>query len=283
MSENTNNTAIVTENHALPVIPTNTGDVSLGTDLWSNLQTFELALRMANALAKSTIVPKEYQSNPSNCLIALEMASRMNTSPMQVMQNLFVINGRPSWSAQYIIGVINASRKYMHELKFEVSGKGESLACYVWTTDLQGEKIVGPTISMQMAHDEGWVAKNGSKWKTMPEIMIRYRAASFFGRLYCSDMIMGIYEKEEVIELTADEYSVGSAQEVADNAIAMNANTEVIDANEVTPDDNAAAVPDASDEGTGDDPEQSTQEQPPVPDPDGQMSMPGTQPPARPF
>jgi len=254
MSENTNNTTEVIENHTLPALPTSTGEVSLGRDLWANMQTFELALRMANALAKSTIVPKEYHNNPSNCLIALEMASRMNTSPMQVMQNLFVINGRPSWSAQYIIGVINASRKYKHELKFELTGKGEDLACYVWTTDYLGEKIIGPLISMKMAHDEGWVAKNGSKWKTMPEIMIRYRAASFFGRMYCSDMIMGIYEREEVIELTSDEYEVVSAQEVADNAIALNANTEVIDADEVTAEsspDTAQAPPPPIENGDG--------------------------------
>ena len=208
-------------------------NIQLGGDFWANLQSFELAFKMANALAKSTIIPKEYQNNPSNTLIALEMSARMNTSPMQVMQNLFVINGRPAWSSQYIIAVINSSRKYKHELKFALYGKGNEMSCYAWTTDLYGERIEGPVITMKMAQDEGWISKNGSKWKTMPEVMIRYRAAAFFGRLYCSDMIMGIYDRDEVIEIGEDEYSFVSAQDQAEAVIAKNANTEMIDAGEV--------------------------------------------------
>ena len=54
---------------------------------------------------------------------------------------------------------------------------------------------------MNMANDEGWTSKNGSKWKTMPDVMIQYRAASFFGRMNCPDMIMGIYSQEEVLDM----------------------------------------------------------------------------------
>ena len=55
---------------------------------------------------------------------------------------------------------------------------------------------------MTMANAEGWVNKNGSKWKTMPEVMIQYRAASFFGRMNCPDMIMGIYSQEEALDMS---------------------------------------------------------------------------------
>jgi hypothetical protein len=229
-----------TENTALMVAPQNKiaempDNMQLGGDFWTSAAAFNTALRMAQALAASTIIPKEFQNNVSNTLIALEMSARMKTSPMQVMQNLFVVNGRPAWSSQYIIAVINASRKYRHELKFELSGKGDNLACYAWVTDMNGERIEGPTITMQMAKDEGWVSRNGSKWKTMPEVMIRYRAAAFFGRLYCSDMIMGIYDREEIIELSEDDYYV-SAQDRAEATIAQNANATVVDAEAVTGD-----------------------------------------------
>jgi len=175
--------------------------------------------------------------------------------------------------------VINASRKYKHELKFELSGKGDNMECYAWTTDQAGEKIIGPTITMQMARDEGWVQKNGSKWKTMPEVMIRYRAASFFGRLYCSDMIMGIYEREEVIELTADEWY--DASTAAEATIAQNANMEVIDADEVTPNNDTEAAPPTQvvDGSTGEligGPGALTAEQPQPADQNGQMTMTGT-------
>lgn len=52
-----------------------------------------------------------------------------------------------------------------------------------------------------MAKKEGWVSKTGSKWLTMPELMIRYRAAAFWGRLYASDMLLGMYSQEEVVDI----------------------------------------------------------------------------------
>lgn len=185
------------ENNVIQNLPANT-DMSMG--VFASSTSFELAQRMATALAKSTIVPKEYQNNISNALIAVEMAARLHTSPMMVMQNLYVVNGRPAWSSQYIIAMINSSGKYRTELQFEMEGKGDGLSCYAWAEDRSGHKVVGPKITMAMAKAEGWANRNGSKWQTMPEVMIRYRAASFFGRMYCPDMIMGIYSRDEVVE-----------------------------------------------------------------------------------
>ena len=184
-------------------------DVQLtnGNIFTSNL-AFNLAIRMATAFSKSTIVPKDYQGNEANCLIAIEQACRLKISPLMVMQNLYIVNGRPAWSSQFIISMINSSGKYKTEIQFELTGEGDSLACYAYTLDKNSRKVVGPTITMAIAQAEGWLNRNGSKWKTMPEVMIRYRAASFFGRLNCPDLIMGIYSAEEVIELPDDQYSV---------------------------------------------------------------------------
>ena len=204
-------------------------DVQL-ENIFSSQKTFILAQRMAAALASSTIVPKDYQDNIGNCIIALEMANRLNTSPLMVMQNLYIVNGRPAWSSQYIVAMINSSRKYKTELQYEVTGKGDSLACYAYVEDKDGHVVKGPTITMQMAKDEGWYGKNGSKWKTMPEVMIRYRAAAFFGRLNCPDMIMGIYSDDEVIDLPPAQYSVVEhVVEEAEREIAENANAVDID------------------------------------------------------
>lgn len=165
--------------------------------------SFNTALRMAQCLASSTVVPKEYHGNVGNCMIAIEMASRINTSPMMVMQNLYIVNGRPAWSSQWIIAMINSSRRYKTELQFEFGrDKGDGgLSCRAWAEDYSGHKVYGPKITMNMANDEGWTSKNGSKWKTMPDVMIQYRAASFFGRMNCPDMIMGIYSQEEVLDM----------------------------------------------------------------------------------
>ena len=173
-----------------------------GLSVFANADSFQLACRMADALSKSTIVPKSYQGNTSNCMIAIEMASRINTSPMMVMQNLYIVNGTPAWSSQWIIAMINNSKRYKTELKFDMKfgPDGRPISCTAWAEDYNGNMVVGPTITMEMAEREGWLSKSGSKWKTMPEVMIRYRAASIFGRLNCPDMIMGIYSQEEVID-----------------------------------------------------------------------------------
>lgn len=178
--------------------------VSQALNSFGNIKSFEDTQRMAVALAKSSIVPKEYQNNVGNCIIALDIADRVGLSPMMVMQNLYVVNGRPSWGSQSIAAMINNSRKFAAPLKYVLEGKGESLSCYVEAKDHEGNVITGPTITMAMAKEEGWTSKSGSKWKTMPEIMIRYRAASFFGRLYCSDLLMGIYSEDENKDMGKD-------------------------------------------------------------------------------
>jgi hypothetical protein len=66
---------------------------------------------------------------------------------------------------------------------------------------------------MKMAKAEGWVSKNGSKWQTMPELMIRYRAAAFFGRLYAPEIMMGMQTMEEVIDVTHQDVRATAAPE----------------------------------------------------------------------
>lgn len=169
---------------------------------------FEQAWRMAKCLSFSTLVPEQYrgEKNTSNCMIALELASRHGMSPFMVMQNLYVIQGRPSWSSQFLIAMINVSGRFSPlRWKFENRGKKtlggfelDDLSVRCYATELaSGEVLEGPAVTADMVFSEGWYAKNGSKWKTMPEVMYRYRSASFFSRMYCPDIAMGIYTKEE--------------------------------------------------------------------------------------
>ena len=175
-----------------------------GLSVFNSIESFELAQRVASALSNSSLVPKEYQKNIPNTLIALEMANRIGASPLMVMQHLYIIHGKPSWSSAFLISAINSCGKF-DPLNFEVSGKGDSLKCTAWTNDRKGNKLESPEVTMDMAKKEGWVQKNGSKWQTMPELMIRYRAASFFSRLYCPEITMGMQTMEEVKDVV---YSV---------------------------------------------------------------------------
>ena len=174
-------------------------DYSLG--LFGTSDNFIMACQMAKALASSTLVPREYQGNDSNCLIAIDMSQRLGASPFSVMQNLDIIQGRPSWSAKALIGMINSSRRYDFELQFDEKNDkdGKPFSCMCWT-ERKGRKVLGPVIDMNMAKAEKWTDKNGSKWKTMPQVMLRYRAASFFSRMNCPEISMGLYTSDEIID-----------------------------------------------------------------------------------
>jgi hypothetical protein len=171
--------------------------------VFSGIQAFEDAQRIAKALAQSTLIPQQFQGQQgfANCLVALNIARRMQMDPLMVMQNLHIIHGRPSWSSQFIIGLINGCGRFS-PLRYELSGKGDTLACTAVATELAtGEELRGPEVTMAMAKKEGWATKSGSKWQTMPELMIRYRAAAFWGRLYIPDLLVGIQTQEEVLDV----------------------------------------------------------------------------------
>lgn len=161
---------------------------------------FEMSQRAAQALAASSLVPQQFR-NVANALIAIDMANRLKCSPLMVMQQLYVVQGKPSWSAQFIIAALNACGRFS-PLRFVLSGEGMDRQCYAEATDKStGETLQGPPVTMTMAKAEGWLDKGGSKWRTMPELMLRYRAGTFFGRLYAPDVLMGLYTQDEALDI----------------------------------------------------------------------------------
>lgn len=165
---------------------------------------FNTAMKIAEELAKSDIIPKEFQKKPANCLIAVELANRLKASPFQVMQNMDVIYGRPALRSAFIIACINNSGKIIGSLKFEMNEK--TTKCRAWAIEKEtGARLNGTTITLEMAEKEGWLTKSGSKWKTMPDLMLRYRAASFFGRLYCPEILNGMYSEDEITDMKSAE------------------------------------------------------------------------------
>jgi hypothetical protein len=224
-------------------------DGALVTMGFGNSQSFEFTCRTAKMFTQSTMVPKTYQAatlegyghdarwvdNPaavSNCMIALDMAARMNMHPLQVMQNLHIIEGRPSWSSPFIIAVINTCGHYT-KLRFDLEwlpetevtyttfewqrpvGGGNKVKtpvnqkikiknarCVAWVMEREtNTRLESAPVTLEMAVQEGWYTKNGSKWPTMPETMLRYRAASFFGKVYAPELLMGLPSAEEAHDI----------------------------------------------------------------------------------
>lgn len=163
-------------------------------------QGFELAQRAAKLLASSSLVPKEYQGNLPNCVIALNMAQRVGADPLMVMQNLVVVHGRPTWSAQFLIATVNTCGRFS-ALRYEFFGERntDSWGCRAWAVEkASGEKLVGTDVTIGMAKKEGWYGKSGSKWQSIPQQMLMYRAGSWWTRVYAPELSMGLHTTDEM-------------------------------------------------------------------------------------
>jgi len=163
---------------------------------------FEMLQRQAKMFSASSLVPKDFQGNIANCAIGIDIAKRLGASPFMVLQNIDIIHGRPSFRATFLIAMVNAAGRF-EPLQFRMDGtEGKpDRSCVAWTkSKADGATLEGPKITLEMAKAEGWSTKNGSKWLTMPELMLRYRAAAFFARLYAPDITLGMMTAEEAID-----------------------------------------------------------------------------------
>lgn len=196
----------ILENSDLTVIdPTPTSPA-----LVEELLTQAKLMEVATMLSKSTIIPITYQNRPENCYIAIDMAFRIGVSPMMVMQNLYVIQGKPIFSGQAITAMIRSNPQFKDvELHFVGEEGKDTWGAYVTAIKISTGKILkGGTVTLAIAKKEGWFQKAGSKWQTMPEIMLAYRAHTWFGRVYCPELLMGLQSPDEVADV-----STGSTQE----------------------------------------------------------------------
>ena len=164
---------------------------------------FELIQRAARLLASSTLVPKEYQGNIPNCVIALNMSQRLGADALMVMQNLVVIHGRPTWSAQFLIATVNACGRFT-AMRYEFFGEPneDTWGCRAHATErATGEKLVGTDVTIAIAKKEGWFGKNGSKWQSIPQQMLMYRAGSWWTRAYAPELSMGLHTADEIADI----------------------------------------------------------------------------------
>ena len=166
--------------------------------VYGSIESFESAQRMAASLADRDTAPPLYRGKLGNCLVALEISHRMGMSIFQVMHNLNLIHGQPNWKSQFIIGLIQGCGRFE---SFDYDETPESCQCFA-VHKTTGKQVSGQKVTLEMAKAEGWT--RNSKWRTMPETMLRYRAASSFGRFHIPDLILGIQTVEEVEVLEAD-------------------------------------------------------------------------------
>lgn len=171
--------------------------------VFDSIATFEDAQRMVKPLSTSQLIPDQFRGRIDDCLIALEISHRIGVTPLTVLQNIYIVHGKPSWSSQFLISLVNASGYFATPLRYKMIGEPQtdSWGCIAWVKDKDGEVLEGPAVTILMAKSEGWMSKAGSKWKTMPEVMLRYRAAALFTRFFAPEIAMGLKTREEIIDI----------------------------------------------------------------------------------
>lgn len=195
MQENVTQPTIETAKNEMSVKSQDT--INYGMTMWSDTKSMNAAMKVANLLAKSQLLPEQYIGHPENCLIAIDIANRMRVSPLLVAQNLYIVRGKPGWSGSFAISAINNCGKFS-PLDFIYTKNGGG-GCYAQATRLSDGKLLkGTEITLEMAKNEGWSTKPGSKWLTMSEQMLAYRAGSFFARAYCPEVLLGVQTIDEI-------------------------------------------------------------------------------------
>lgn len=173
------------------------------------LQDYADNWKVAQQYAKSDLLPDNYKAKPENVIIALGMSQQLDLPIFTVMQNLNIVRGRASWSGSFCRTLIEKTGKYsdLDLVYFGEEGK-DTWGCYLKAIRKKdGKEIKGTKVTVAMAKSEGWWSKKDkygnetSKWQSMTELMLGYRAMSFFARMHCPEALSGIYTGEEVEDM----------------------------------------------------------------------------------
>ena len=166
-------------------------------------QRFSQLQRAANLFANSKLVPDSFRGDMPSCFVAMQLAMRMEVDPFMLMQNMYVVHGRPGLEGKFVIAMINQRGPFDGPVQWRFSGtKGQDdWACTAYAKHRVTGEVCEVTIDWATVKREGWLEKAGSKWKTMPEQMFRYRTASWLAKAYCPEVTMGIPPADELEDI----------------------------------------------------------------------------------
>ena len=190
------------------------------------IATYAELWQAGEMFAGSQLVPESFRGKPGDCAIALDLALRLDLNPLSLFPQLYVIHGRPSLSAQYMIALVNRSGRFTPitwtegddgVVEYTAFGKTRKIPNYYavasFKSALTGETYASTRVDVRLAHANGWLTKDGSKWQTMPAQMCRYRSASWLIKSYAPELAMGLS--------FADESEDIDAGEISDNSVAV--------------------------------------------------------------
>lgn len=156
---------------------------------------------MADMYSKAEFMPPAYRDKPANTFVAMQFALQADLPIMTVLQRSYVVHGRIGLESQLCIAMLNKSGFTRGPISYEMRGSGDSASCTATAVDARNGQSYSATVDWQMVVAEGWANKQGSKWRTMPEIMFRYRSAMFLIRTTWPEVLMGVYSAEELKDM----------------------------------------------------------------------------------
>lgn len=111
---------------------------------------------------------------------------------------MYIVHGKPGIEAKFAIALANAKKVFRGPIRYTLSGEGMKRQCTAWAIDRETGDRLDETVTMDMAKKEGWMSKDGSKWLTIPDLMLKYRSAMWLIRTTCPEVLMGMQATDEL-------------------------------------------------------------------------------------
>ena len=215
------------ESKELSVISENAPEPRRYSSIFENPAEFAQKMQIAEALSRTQFVPAAFRGKPEDCLVALDAAGRLDLNPLAVLPEIYVIDNRASFSSKFLISLVNRSGRFSR-IEFEEGFVGVAEVTFAkfnkqtkqneyerrkvdnyyaiarFTELATGKEFRSPRVDMEFAERNGWVAKAGSKWQSMPEIMCRYRSAAILIKSVCPEIVMGFEFAEDLMDASEE-------------------------------------------------------------------------------
>jgi hypothetical protein len=175
------------------------------TDLILRPGNYQELSDFARLAAASELVPKDYRGKPGNVMIACQMGSELGLSPMQSLNSIAVINGRPGVWGDGLIGLCRQS-PLCEDIQETLTGEGDDRTA-VCIARRRGAAPVEGRFSVADAKRAKLWGKQGP-WTEYPDRMLRNRARSFALRDAFPDVLRGLRPVEELLDTPRDRKSV---------------------------------------------------------------------------
>lgn len=150
------------------------------------------------------IIPQELKGKTQELIEIAKLADYKGIPFLNLVNNIQFIDGKMGWKSTYIIACINKAKdRFSAPLNYRTVGKeGESsYGRKAYSYDLRNNLVEGPTVTIEMAEKAGWKDKEKSFWNINADLMLCYRAATFFGRLYTPDILDGMHTVDELVDI----------------------------------------------------------------------------------